>query len=62
MRVGFAGDKAPRYEDRNLIGYSKNHNINSSGENREYYLGNDALKNKKLLNIQYSLSTGNEYA
>lgn len=51
MKIGFAGDEAPRYEDRNLIGYSKNNNINSSEEDREYYIGNDALINKKLLNI-----------
>lgn len=60
MKIGFAGDEAPRYEDRNLIGYSKNNNINSSEEDREYYIGNDALINKKLLNIQYPLSSQNE--
>ena len=35
MKIGFAGDEAPRYTERSLVGYSKNKAITSSGENRD---------------------------
>ena len=33
MKIGFAGDEAPRYIDRSVIGYSKNEAITSSNSN-----------------------------
>lgn len=59
MKIGFAGDEAPRYKDRSILGYSKNPAVTASSENREIFIGQNAIKKKNLLNLETSLT--NDY-
>ncbi len=52
MKIGFAGDEAPRYTNRSVVGYSKNTAITASGQNRELFIGKNALEHKDLLHIE----------
>ncbi len=59
-KIGFAGDEAPRYTDRTIIGYSKNEAITASGENREIFIGRNAIEKKSLLNLFSPLTDNNK--
>lgn len=61
MKVGFAGDEAPRYLERAVVGYSQNYAITASEDNKENFVGERALDKENFLNIYECLDDNYEY-
>lgn len=55
MKVGFAGDEAPRYLQRSLVGFPKNPAITVSSGHPEIYIGNEVQPHADVLDIRRPL-------
>lgn len=55
MKVGFAGDEAPRYLQRSLVGFPKNPAITVSSGHPEIYIGNEVQPHADVLDVRRPL-------
>lgn len=51
MKVGFAGDEAPRFLQRSVVGVPKNTAISISSGHPDIYIGNDVAPHAEVLDI-----------
>lgn len=59
IKLGFAGDDAPRVVFPNIIGYERHVSTTvADTTKKEFSIGDTALKYKSLLNIQYPVKHG----
>ena len=58
-KVGFAGDEAPRTLFPTILGRSKAHsNITDYQDNKEIYVGNEALQRRNGLHLSNPIENG----
>ncbi|EWS71403.1 actin (macronuclear) [Tetrahymena thermophila SB210] len=55
-KAGIAGEYAPRADFPSIVGRPKYQNLMLQG--KEFYIGDDALANKALFNLQYPIENG----
>ncbi|KAJ5080504.1 actin [Anaeramoeba ignava] len=58
IRTGFAGDDAPRTVTSSVIGEKLNQYDNYSTSSKTEYIGNEAQKNREILNLNYPIQRG----
>lgn len=52
LKIGFAGDEAPRKIIPTLIGYSRCPELEVALDETDYYVGKEAFKKRGLLNMK----------
>ena len=60
MKIGFAGDEAPRYLQKSIVGFPKNPAITISSGHSDMFIGNDVIPHSDVLNIKRPIDVNNE--
>lgn len=62
IKAGFAGDYAPRVVFPTVVGKPKNQAIIVGGDNKDNYVGDEAVSKKGVLKMSYPIEHGNVVA
>lgn len=58
LKAGFASEHAPKHNIPMVIGKPKSQGILVGMDQKEFYIGNEAIEKKKFLNIEYPIEKG----
>ncbi|MEN2495404.1 MAG: hypothetical protein MHMPM18_000039 [Marteilia pararefringens] len=58
IKAGFAGEDAPRYVQESVVGIKKNKQVIISQHERTIYVGEEAMRSRGILKLEYPISGG----
>jgi actin len=58
VKAGFSGDEAPLAVFPSVVGKAKNQSLMVGGDNKEYYIGQQAIEKKGVLKLSYAIEHG----